>query len=79
MIPNKESLQSNLKGNPAAEAAAPAGADGGLTPLVPEWAAVENPPNPIKTYMTSVLKGKSHADAAKAVEGERHQRLSQKQ
>ncbi|MFG3252881.1 extracellular solute-binding protein [Streptomyces sp. NPDC048172] len=79
VIPNKDSLQSNLKGNPAAEAAAPAVKDGGLTPLIPEWGAVENPPNPIKTYMTSVLKGKSHAEAAKGVEGEMNKRLSQKQ
>lgn len=79
VIPNKESLSGKLKGNPAAEAAAPAVADGGLTPLIPEWAAVENPPNPIKTYMTSVLKGKSHKAAAAAVEGEMNKRLSQKQ
>ncbi|MDJ1135556.1 extracellular solute-binding protein [Streptomyces iconiensis] len=79
VIPNKEALQDQLKGNPAAEAASPAVADGGLTPLIPEWAAVENPPNPIKTYMTSVLKGKSHAAAAKGVEDELNKRLSQKQ
>lgn len=79
VIPNKEALQAQLKGNPAAEAASPAVAGGGLTPLIPEWAGVENPPNPIKTYMTSVLKGKSHADAAKGVEDELNKRLSQKQ
>ncbi|WP_326807556.1 extracellular solute-binding protein [Streptomyces sp. NBC_01775] len=79
VIPNKDALQGRLKGNPAAEAAAPAVADGGLTPLIPEWAGVENPPNPIKTYMTSVLKGKSHGAAAKGVEGELNKRLSQKQ
>nr|WP_206442320.1 extracellular solute-binding protein [Streptomyces boncukensis] len=79
VIPNKESLESNLEGNKAAEAAAPAVKGGGLTPLIPEWGAVENPPNPIKRYMTSVLNGKSHADAAKAVEGEMNKRLSQKQ
>ncbi|GAB2829536.1 extracellular solute-binding protein [Streptomyces daliensis] len=79
VIPNKQSLESNLKGNAAAEAAAPSVPGGGLTPLIPEWAAVENPPNPIKTYMTAVLKGKSHAAAAKAVEGEFNKRLAQKQ
>ncbi|MFT2015165.1 extracellular solute-binding protein [Streptomyces sp. 796.1] len=76
VIPNKESLQSNLKGNPAAEAMAPASV-GGTTPLIPEWAAVENTPNPIKTYMTAVLNGKSHEEAAKSVEGELNKRLSQ--
>jgi N,N'-diacetylchitobiose transport system substrate-binding protein len=77
VIPNKESLQSNLSANPAAVAAAPAAAGGGTTPLIPEWAAVENAPNPIKTYMTAVLNGKSPADAAKQVEAEINKRLSQ--
>ncbi|MET8531365.1 extracellular solute-binding protein [Streptomyces sp. NPDC005065] len=77
VIPNKESLNSNLTGNGAAEAAAPAAAGGGTTPLIPEWAAVENAPNPIKSYMTAVLNGKSPADAAKAVESEINKRLSQ--
>ncbi|WP_217167592.1 extracellular solute-binding protein [Streptomyces sp. AC512_CC834] len=79
VIPNKDALQSNLKGNAAAEAAAPAAAGGGTTPLIPEWAAVENAPNPIKTYMTAVLKGKSPAEAAKQVEDEFNKRLSQQQ
>ncbi|NIY68224.1 family 1 extracellular solute-binding protein [Streptomyces malaysiensis] len=77
VIPNKESLQARLKGNPAAQAAAPAAATGGTTPLIPEWAAVENAPNPIKTYMTAVLTGKSPAEAAKSVEDELNKRLSQ--
>ncbi|PKW10658.1 N,N'-diacetylchitobiose transport system substrate-binding protein [Streptomyces sp. 1222.5] len=77
VIPNKESLESNLKGNGAAEAAAPGAAAGGTTPLIPEWAAVENTPNPIKSYMTAVLNGKSPADAAKQVEGEINKRLAQ--
>ncbi|MET8556688.1 extracellular solute-binding protein [Streptomyces sp. NPDC004959] len=79
VIPNKTSLESELKGNPAAQAAAPAAAGGGTTPLIPEWAPVENAPNPIKTYMTAVLKGKSPADAAKQVEGEFNKRLAQQQ
>ncbi|MGF0170293.1 extracellular solute-binding protein [Streptomyces sp. Marseille-Q5077] len=79
VIPNKESLQTNLKGNAVAEAAAPAAAGGGTTPLIPEWAAVENAPNPVKTYMTAVLNGKSPAEAAKQVEDEFNKRLAQKQ
>ncbi|NGO11729.1 extracellular solute-binding protein [Streptomyces sp. HC44] len=77
VIPNKESLNSVLVGNVVAEAAAPAAAQGGTTPLIPAWAAVENTPNPIKTYMTAVLKGKSPADAAQQVEDEINDRLSQ--
>jgi N,N'-diacetylchitobiose transport system substrate-binding protein len=79
VIPNKESLNSNLTGNPVAEAAAPSAKSGGTTPLIPEWAAVENAPNPIKTYLTAVLNGKSPAEAAKQVEGEFNKRLAQKQ
>ncbi|GHG96636.1 extracellular solute-binding protein [Streptomyces lanatus] len=79
VIPNKESLQTNLKGNAVAEAAAPAAAGGGTTPLIPEWAAVENAPNPVKQYMTAVLNGKSPAEAAKQVEAEFNKRLSQQQ
>ncbi|MFE5124369.1 extracellular solute-binding protein [Streptomyces sp. NPDC056669] len=77
VIPNKEALQAQLKGNPAGMAAAPAAATGGTTPLIPEWAPVENAPNPVKTYMTAVLTGKSPAEAAKSVEGELNKRLSQ--
>ncbi|MBX9394084.1 extracellular solute-binding protein [Streptomyces sp. TRM72054] len=77
VIPNKESLQTNLTGNAAAEAAAPAAAGGGTTPLIPEWAAVENAPNPIKTYMTAVLNGKTPAEAAQQVKDEFNKRLSQ--
>ncbi|MEU7132298.1 extracellular solute-binding protein [Streptomyces sp. NPDC046261] len=78
-IPNKESLLAGVKGNPAAEAAAPAAKGGGTTPLIPEWAAVENAPNPIKAYMTAVLGGKSPEEAAKQVEADINKRLSQKQ
>jgi N,N'-diacetylchitobiose transport system substrate-binding protein len=77
VVPNKTSLESNLKGNAAAEAAAPGAAAGGTTPLIPEWAAVENAPNPIKTYMTAVLNGKAPAAAAKDVEGDINKRLAQ--
>ncbi|MBB5117062.1 sugar transporter [Streptomyces eurocidicus] len=78
-LPNKDSLLGNVKGNPAAEAAAPAAKGGGTTPLIPEWAPVENAPNPIKAYMTAVLNGKSPEEAAKQVEGDMNKRLAQKQ
>ncbi|GHF51692.1 sugar transporter [Streptomyces mashuensis] len=78
-LPNKTSLLPQLKGQPAAEAAAPAAKGGGTTPLIPEWANVENAPNPVKAYMTAVLNGKSPEEAAKQVEGEMNKRLAQKQ
>ncbi|MFI0237399.1 extracellular solute-binding protein [Streptomyces sp. NPDC016845] len=78
--PKSPALESYAKEQPAAQAGAPAAAkSGGTTPLIPEWAPVENPPNPIKTYMTAVLNGKSPAAAAKQVEGELNKRLSQQQ
>ncbi|MGW7414105.1 extracellular solute-binding protein [Streptomyces sp. NPDC054863] len=78
--PKSPALEAAAKEQPAALAGAPAAAkSGGTTPLIPEWAPVENPPNPIKTYMTLVLSGKSPADAAKEVEGELNKRLGQKQ
>ncbi|MEV5241369.1 extracellular solute-binding protein [Streptomyces cinnamoneus] len=78
-LPNKDALLPNVKGNAVAEAAAPAARSGGTTPLIPEWAAVENAPNPIKAYMTAVLGGKSPEEAAKQVEADMNKRLSQKQ
>ncbi|MEV0093482.1 extracellular solute-binding protein [Streptomyces sp. NPDC050738] len=78
VVPNKTSLNSNLSASPAGVAAAAGAVSGGTTPLIPEWAPVENAPNPIKSYMTAVLNGKSPAEAAKAVEAEINKRLSQK-
>lgn len=76
--PKSPDLADAAKGNPVAEAAAPAAEkSGGTTPLIPQWAAVENVPNPIKNYMTAVLNGKAPADAAKDVEGEINKRLAQ--
>ncbi|MFI9050306.1 extracellular solute-binding protein [Streptomyces sp. NPDC053427] len=75
--PKSPDLAATAKGNPAAAAAAPAAEkSGGTTPLIPQWAAVENTPNPIKSYMTAVLGGKSPADAAKDVASEINARLA---
>ncbi|MFF8783761.1 extracellular solute-binding protein [Streptomyces sp. NPDC015125] len=76
--PKSADLAGVAQKNPAAAAAAPAAEkSGGTTPLIPQWAAVENLPNPIKSYMTAVLGGKSPADAAKDVESEINARLAQ--
>ena len=40
---------------------------------------MENPPNPVKRYMTAVLEGTPHAEAAESVEKEIDKRLSQEQ
>lgn len=42
--PKNDAMQKYTVGQPAAEAAGPAAAkSGGTTPLIPEWAPVENP------------------------------------
>lgn len=75
--PKSADLAAVAQKNPAAAAAAPAAEkSGGTTPLIPQWAAVENLPNPIKSYMTAVLGGTSPADAAKDVESEINARLA---
>ncbi|MFB7634728.1 extracellular solute-binding protein [Streptomyces sp. NPDC056149] len=75
--PKSPALASAAKDNPAAAAAAPAAEKaGGTTPLIPQWAAVENVPNPIKNYMTAVLNGKAPTDAAKDIESEINARLA---
>ncbi len=75
--PKSPDLADAAKGNPAAEAAAPAAQkSAGTTPPIPQWAAVENVPNPIKSYMTAVLNGKAPADAAQDVESEINARLA---
>ncbi|MGW2012161.1 extracellular solute-binding protein [Streptomyces nigrescens] len=75
--PKSPDLADAGKENPAVAAAAPAAEkSGGTTPLIPQWAAVENLPNPIKSYMTAVLGGKSPADAAKDIESEINARLA---
>ncbi|MGW5119960.1 extracellular solute-binding protein [Streptomyces noursei] len=75
--PKSPALAGAAKDNPAAAAAAPAAEKaGGTTPLIPQWAAVENVPNPIKNYMTAVLNGKAPTDAAKDIESEINARLA---
>ncbi|WP_260635836.1 extracellular solute-binding protein [Streptomyces angustmyceticus] len=77
--PKSADLAGAARENPAAAAAAPAAEkSGGTTPLIPQWAAVENVPNPIKSYMTAVLGGKSPADAARDIAPEIDARLAKK-
>ncbi|MBP0461534.1 extracellular solute-binding protein [Streptomyces montanisoli] len=79
IVPNKASLNSNLAGNAFGTVSAAAAANGGTTPLIPEWGNVENAPNPITTlYMTGVLQGQSPSAAAKKADAEMDKRLSQK-
>ncbi|MGQ4512259.1 extracellular solute-binding protein [Streptomyces sp. DW26H14] len=79
VVPNKAALNSNLAGNDFGTVSAAAAANGGTTPLIPEWGSVENAPNPITTlFMTGVLQGQSPSAAAQKADTEMDKRLSQK-
>lgn len=55
-VPNKTTLAEAVSGEEGAEAMAAGAAQGRATPGTPQWGAVEAD-NPIKAYMTKVLKG----------------------
>jgi N,N'-diacetylchitobiose transport system substrate-binding protein len=55
-VPNKKTLAEAVSGEKGAEAMAAGAAQGRATPGTPQWGAVEAD-NPIKAYMTKVLKG----------------------
>ncbi|MFJ6212935.1 extracellular solute-binding protein [Streptomyces sp. NPDC092296] len=79
IVPNNPQLNDQAKDNPFAVAAIAASASGATTPGVPEWAAVENTPNPIKDFLTAALQGKDYDSTAKKYDDEMNKRLSQKQ
>ncbi|MFD8701327.1 extracellular solute-binding protein [Kitasatospora sp. NPDC059648] len=76
-IPNKPALNSQLTGD-FAKAAQVGTAVGGTTPITPNWASVENVPNPIKDFLTAVLQGADYASTAKKYDDEIAKRLNQK-
>lgn len=78
-IPNKTSLDAKAAVTPYAVAALPAAAVGDTTPNIPQWASVENAPNPIKQFMTDVLQGKDYTAAAKTADDEINKRLAAQQ
>ncbi|MEV6976649.1 extracellular solute-binding protein [Kitasatospora sp. NPDC093806] len=78
LIPNKKSLNDKVVGDFAQAAAKAAAVDGGITPTTPNWASVENEPNPIKEFLTAALTG-DYAAAAKKADDEIAKRLNAKQ
>jgi N,N'-diacetylchitobiose transport system substrate-binding protein len=79
VVPNNAALNSQLAGNEFGSVSAAAAANGGTTPLIPQWGTVENAPNPITTlFMTGVLQGQSPASAAQKADTEMDKRRSQK-
>ncbi|MFI8453884.1 extracellular solute-binding protein [Kitasatospora sp. NPDC085464] len=77
-IPNKAALNSQITGD-FAKAAQTAAAVGGITPNTPNWAGVEDKPNPIKDFLTAALQGGDYAATAKKYDDEIAKRLNQKQ
>ncbi|WP_327068895.1 extracellular solute-binding protein [Kitasatospora sp. NBC_01250] len=78
LIPNKTSLDS-LATTPFAQAAIPASANGSTTPNTPNWANVENTPNPIKDFLAAVLQGADYDSTAKKYDDTMTKLLGQKQ
>ncbi|MFF5425375.1 MULTISPECIES: extracellular solute-binding protein [unclassified Streptomyces] len=63
-VPNKKSLAGAVSGQEATAVMARAAARGRATPNSPQWADVEAD-NPIKPYMTAVLRGEDPVEAAR--------------
>jgi N,N'-diacetylchitobiose transport system substrate-binding protein len=64
-VPGTSTDLSGLSSNPIGAAMGTASKNGKITPLTPNWAAVEAGNNPLKTMMTAVLQGsKSTSQAA---------------
>jgi N,N'-diacetylchitobiose transport system substrate-binding protein len=57
LLPNSPKAQIKPEEDSFAQAMVASSGVGHLTPVTPGWANVETDPNPIKTYMTKVLKG----------------------
>jgi N,N'-diacetylchitobiose transport system substrate-binding protein len=62
-VPGTSSDLSGLSGNPVGSAMGTASKNGKVTPLTPNWAAVEAGNNPLKTMLTAVLSGTSTSQA----------------
>ncbi|OEV05893.1 extracellular solute-binding protein [Streptomyces oceani] len=65
LLPNRESAQIEPEADSFAAAMVETSKVGRLTPVTPGWANVETEPNPIKEYMTKVLKGTDPKKAGK--------------
>ncbi|AXK31507.1 extracellular solute-binding protein [Streptomyces armeniacus] len=65
LLPNSPAAQVKPAAGSFAEAMVKSSEAGALTPITPGWANVETEPNPIKEYMTKVLKGTSPGQAGK--------------
>jgi N,N'-diacetylchitobiose transport system substrate-binding protein len=63
-VPGSSTDVSGLASNPVGTAMGIASKDGKVTPITPNWAAVEAGNNPLKTMLTAVLSGAKSTSAA---------------
>ncbi|MEU8530513.1 MULTISPECIES: extracellular solute-binding protein [Streptomyces] len=78
LLPNNDAAQFKPAAGSFAEAMAQAAGVGKITPVTPGWANVETAPNPIKDFMTKVLKGEDPAKAGEAADKVINERINQK-
>ncbi|MGW0118334.1 extracellular solute-binding protein [Streptomyces sp. NPDC003327] len=77
LLPNNDAAQFKPAAGSFAEAMAASAVSGKITPVTPGWANVETAPNPIKDYMTKVLKGEDTKAAAEAADKVINERINQ--
>ncbi|WP_093799122.1 extracellular solute-binding protein [Streptomyces sp. Wb2n-11] len=77
LLPNNDAAQFEPEAGSFAEAMAKSASVGEVTPVTPGWANVETEPNPIKDYMTKVLKGEDAKKAGEAADKVITERLGQ--
>ncbi|MFE9255471.1 extracellular solute-binding protein [Streptomyces sp. NPDC006879] len=76
LLPNQDDAQFKPAAGSFAEAMAAAAPAGKITPVTAGWANVETLPNPIKEYMTKVLKGEDAKKAGEAADKEITERIN---
>ncbi|MFP3988023.1 extracellular solute-binding protein [Streptomyces sp. E11-3] len=77
LLPNNDAAQFTPEAGSFAEAMAKSAVSGKITPVTPGWANVETEPNPIKEYMTKVLKGEDPKKAGEAADKVITERVNQ--
>lgn len=76
-VPGSSTDVSALASNPIGAAMGTASKNGKVTPITPNWAAVEAGNNPLKTMLTAILNGQPTDQAAQQANSELNKILSQ--
>ncbi|MFC9823810.1 extracellular solute-binding protein [Streptomyces erythrochromogenes] len=76
LLPNQAAANFTPAAGSFAEAMGKAGVNGKITPVTAGWANVETEPNPIKEFMTKVLKGEDAAKAGAEADAEIAKRIN---